>query len=308
MDVDYRERVGGNSVIVFFESKYRYWKSLFIVLFGCYTVAYAQDHMKVKFSAEHLESDTINEEPCVRLTYNVLLDLEKCTIKADNAIYYKNRKLIEAQGHVGIVYEDDATVTADRLLYDEKNHLAELRGHVIYKSDDVTFYTDHFDYNTETKQGYFVEGGTLIAGDNILTSVFGQYNNLEKTAQFDLEVVLNNQDYTLQCDKLCYNTITKIAQFAGATRITSKDGNHTLTTCEEGEYNTGSQQSTFAQSKVETDAYTLYSDLLSADPTAETYMATGHVRLVAKRTVRPLWGTMDSTKKKKVCSKCTETP
>ncbi len=279
-----RQHMGKQPGLAYSEGGRRglYWKMLLITLIGVYTAAYAQDKMKVQYSAKRLESDVINDEPCAILTDNVVFDLEKCTIRADNAIYYKDRKLIEAQGHIHIIYEDGSTIMADQLFYDEENHLAKLRGHVIYKSDDATFYTDHFDYDTETKQGYFAEGGKLIEGDNILTSVAGQYNGLDKTAVFYRDVELINQDYILQCDRLRYNTVTKIAQFEGTTKITTQDGKHTLTTHEEGEYNTSSQQSTFAQSKVETNAYTLYADLLRADPAAEIYTATGHVKLVAK--------------------------
>jgi lipopolysaccharide export system protein LptA len=301
-----RQHMAKKPDIVLSAGRCGYWKLLLMMLLSVCTGAHAQDKMKVKFSAEQLESDIINEEPCIRLTDNVVFGLEKCTIKADNAIYYKDRKLIAAQGHIYIIYEDGSTIIADQLLYDEKKCLAKLRGHVIYKSDHTTFYTDHFDYDTETKQGHFVEGGKLIEGDNILTSVSGQYNNLDKTAVFDRDVALNNQDYMLQCDRLCYNTVTKIAQFKGATKITSKDGNHTLTTHEEGEYNTSNQQSTFAQSKVETDAYTLYGDLLSADPAAEIYTATGHVKLVAKEDDVTIVGDYGQYKKKEGIAKVYE--
>ncbi len=245
-------------------------------------MAYAQDKMKVHLRAEQLEGDMIDGEPCKKLMGNVVIALEQFTIHADQAIYYDKRKLIEAQGHVKIIHEDGSMMLADRLLYEEEHHLAKLRSHVVYRSDATTFYTDHFDYDMETKQGHFVQGGKLIEGDNVVTSEYGQYNALDKTAIFDEKVKLANQDYTLQCDTLYYNAITKIAQFKGPTKITSKDGKQTLTTHVGGEYNTSNQQSTFAQSKVETDAYTLHGDLLRADKAAETYMAIGHVKLVAK--------------------------
>jgi lipopolysaccharide export system protein LptA len=276
----------------------KYWGYLFIVLLSACAQAHAQDRVKMGVKAEYLEGDIINGEPCTRLTNNVVLDLEKCTIKADRAVHYKDRELIEAQGHVNIMYEDGATITAEQLLYDAKTHLAKLRSHVIYKSDDITFYTDHFDYDTETKQGHFLEGGRLVEGDNTLTSVYGQYNSLDRTAIFGQEVVLTNQDYTLQCDRLRYNTATKIAQFAGATKITSRDGKHTLTTHEEGEYNTSSQQSTFAQSKLETDAYTLYGSLFNMDPAAEIYTVTGHIKLIGKEDEVIIVGDYGQYKKK----------
>jgi lipopolysaccharide export system protein LptA len=259
-----------------------HWKRLLLLLIVTYTVAYAQDKMKAHLSAEQLEGDMIDGEPCKKLMGNVVIALEQFTIHADQAIYYDNRKLIEAQGNVKIIHEDGSMMLADRLLYEEEHHLAKLRSHVVYRSDATTFYTDHFDYDMETKQGHFVQGGKLIEGGNVVTSESGQYNALDKAAIFDKKVKLVNQDYALQCDTLYYSTITKIAQFKGPTKITSKDGKQTLTTHVGGEYNTSNQQSTFAQSKVETEAYTLYGDFLRVDKVAEIYMAIGHVQLVAK--------------------------
>lgn len=258
-----------------------HYKYFFVLLLGVYTVTRAEDNMKVNLSAKRLESYTINEESCQKLTGEVVFILEKFIIQADHAIYYEKKALIEAQGHVKITHEDGSTIASDRLTYEEGSHLAQLRGHVVYESGTTTFYTDYFDYNTETKQGYFVQGGKLTEGSNVLTSESGQYNDLEKIATFEQKVVLVNEDYTLQCDHLHYNTVTKIARFAGTTKITSKDGKQTLTTYEGGEYNTSNQQSTFTQSRIDTEGYTLYGDLIRTDKAEEVYTATGHVRLIA---------------------------
>lgn len=259
-----------------------YRKFFLSLLFSGYTVAYAQEKAKANFSARQLESTMIDGEPCKRLLGDVMIILEKFTIQTDRAVYYSKKRLIVAQGKVKIVHKDGSVITADHLFYEEDNQLAKLRHHVVYKSDTTTFYTDYFDYDMESKKGYFGHGGKLVEGDNTLTSEYGQYNDLDKSAAFHQNVELVNQEYTIQCDTLYYNTVTKIARFEGFTRITSKDGEHTLTTHEGGEYDAGSQQSTFAQSQVETKAYTLYGDLLRADQAAQVYTATGHVKLVAK--------------------------
>jgi len=259
-----------------------YLQCLLLLTLGVHTVVYAQDKVKANFSAKQLERGVINGEPCKKLIGEVVFILDEFTIQADHAIYYDKQRRIEAQGQVKIIHEDGAVMTADQLLYEENNHLAKLRDHVVYKSGATTFYTDHFDYNMKSKQGHFVHGGKLIEGDNILTSESGQYNDFEKSATFHQQVMLTNKDYAIQCDILHYNTVTKIARFEGFTRIISQDGKRTLTTYEGGEYNTSSQESTFAQSKVETEAYTLYGDLLRTDQTAEMYTATGHVKLIMK--------------------------
>ena len=259
------------------------WRLLLLLSLGGHTVAYAKEKRKANFSARELESDVINGEPCKKLIGDVTIILDKFNIQADRAIYFSKTRLIEAQGKIKIVHEDGSVITADQLFYEEDNNLAQLRYNVVYKSGTTTFYTDSFDYNMEAKQGYFVNGGKLIEGNNVLTSESGSYNDLDKSATFNQKVTLVNQDYTIQCDTLYYNTVTKIAQFEGFTRITSKDGKQTLTTHEGGEYDASSQQSTFTQTQVETEAYTLYGDLIRTDQESQVYTATGHVRLVAKK-------------------------
>lgn len=272
-----RRRVGG-------------YLGLILLLVGACVAVFAQDELQISISAQQLERDVIDNEPCTRLVGDVVLVLKECTIKADNAIYHTEKKLVEVRGHVKIIYTSGPTVEADQLWYDSKTHLAKLRGNVVYTSGSMTLHTDYFDHNTATKQGYFLGGGKLVEGTNILTSASGQYNDQDKTAVFEKDVTLVSKDYTLRCDRLRYNTVTKIAYFQGDTEIVSNDGKNRLETQEGGEYNTSSQQSTFVQSKVETDAYTLYGDLLRVDQATAVYTVTGHVKLVAKAEEVTIWG------------------
>lgn len=264
------------------QSLRRSWQLVLLLLWWSYAAAYGEEKTKVNYNADHLEGGKIDGEPYVQLTDHAVFGLEKLTIYADTAIYYPEKNRIEAYGNVKMVHEDGSVITADELIYEEKQHLAKLRNQVVYKSEGTTFYTDHFDYNTKTKQGHFVQGGKLVEGKNVLMSDSGHYNDVDKAAAFYQNVELSNQDYVVQCDTLHYNTATKIAQFKGPTIITSQDGKNTLTTEEGGEYNTSNQQSTFKQSQVETETYILYGDLLRADEKEEVYLATGQVELVSK--------------------------
>lgn len=257
-----------------------YWL-VCLVLCG-HAVSYAQENMSLR--AKQLEGMLLHGEPCKKLVGDVVFTLEKITIHADQAIYYETSARIEAQGSVKIIYkEDGAVILADQLVYKRNSHAAQLRKHVVYQSGTTIFYTDHLDYDMETRQGHFVQGGRLVEGDNVLTSMSGSYNDVDKQAVFHRQVVLTNQNYTLQCDTLYYNTITKIAQFVGSTHITSSDGQYTLKTEEGGEYDTSTQQSTFAQSTIEAASYQLYADLISVDQAKMRYTMTGHVKLVTKK-------------------------
>ena len=252
---------------------------------GSPALAYGEETEQLSYGADDLDGQkTVDGEPYIRLRNNVVFKFGDLTITANRASYfYEKRKLIEAEDNVKIVHKDGSVVVADRLIYNEETQLAQLRSHVVYKSDATTFYTDHLDYNTKSKEGHFVKGGKLVEGDNVLTSRRGSYNDQDKTAIFEQKVKLVSQDYIVRCDTLHYNTVTKVARFKGKpTRIRSRDGKQRLETSGWGEYNTDSGQSTFAQSKVETDQYIIEGALINADQAKEEYKITGHVRLFFK--------------------------
>lgn len=256
-----------------------FWSSLLVLMTSLYAVSWARD--KVNYKAEKLEGVEKGDESYKKLIDNVVFIHERITIKADSAQYYDQKGIMEAYGHIEIIDEDGAIIVADRLLYDTHKKVAKLRDQVVYQSDTLTFYTDQLDYETNTKKGYFFNGGSLVEGNNTLSSESGYYDDVDKSAIFYHQVELINKDYTLQCDTLRYNTVTKIAQFEGPTKITTKEGG-TLTTEEGGEYNTSNKNSTFRRSKVETEAYILSGNLLRADQTEDYYVATGNVQLIAK--------------------------
>lgn len=282
----------------------RYSLLFLLVMLASYASAYGQKTEKLGLSADELKGEVVDGEPCIKLRGNVVFKLEEATITAVNALYYENKQLFEAEENVKIVHQDGTVVVADRLIYDKETQLAQLRGNVVYKSGDMTFYTDHLDYNMKVKQGYFIKGGKLVEGDNVLTSQEGSYNDEEKAATFEKQVKLVSRDYTVQCDTLHYNTVTKVARFKGKpTRIRSQDGKQSLETNDWGEYNTDSGRSTFIQSKVEDDRYILWGDLLSINPTQEVYKVTGHVRLVIKEDDVIVSGDYGELQKKKGVAK-----
>ncbi|MEM7055409.1 MAG: OstA-like protein, partial [Bacteroidota bacterium] len=258
-----------------------FWSSLLVLMASFYAVSWARDKVKITYKADSLEGVEKGDESYKKLIDNVVFIHEGITIKADSAQYYDQKGMLEAYGHIEIIDQDGSAMVADRLLYDTNKKVVQLRDQVVYQSDTVTFYTDQLDYEANTKRGYFFNGGSLVEGDNTLSSDSGYYDDIDKSAIFYHRVELANKDYTLQCDTLRYNTITKIARFEGPTKITNKEGD-TLTTKEGGEYNTRNKSSVFKRSKVETGAYILSGNLLRADQTKDYYVATGNVQLIAK--------------------------
>lgn len=254
-----------------------------LAMLSNYALASGEETQELGLSADELKGEVVDGELCTRLRGNVVFKLDDLTITADRALRYEKRKLLEAEGYVKIVHQDGSIVIAERLVYDDKAKLAQLRSHVVYKSGSMTFYTDHLDYNTKSKQGNFTGGGKLVEQGNVLTSKKGSYNDVDKAAKFEQQVKLVNREYMVECDILHYNTVTKVARFKGKpTRIRSRDNKQYLQTNEWGEYNTESKQSSLAQSKVETDQYIIEGGLINADQANEKYKVTGHVRLFFK--------------------------
>lgn len=268
---------------------------------GTYHTTYAEKKTRVNLSADYLEShhDELGEA-CHRLSGNVMFEFEDFTICAENALYYEETKLIKALGDIKIIHKNGDTIVADQLTYDDTKRIAKLRNQVVFtsKDKDATFSTDHLDYHIDTQKGKFQHGGRLVEGDNTLTSEYGYYNGKTQRGTFHRDVILQSKDYILKCNKLRYDKVTKIAKFYGTTTITDAKGKHTLKTPKGGEYNTETKRSVFKQSKIETEGYILYGDVLRADQEKEYYTATGHVRLVAKEDDILITGNYGECKKK----------
>jgi lipopolysaccharide export system protein LptA len=90
-----------------------------------------------------------------------------------------------------------------------------------------------YDVNTSTAS-YFT-GGTIQSKNNTLSSRAGSYHSPSKTLSFRYDVKLKNPEYTMACDTLQYNTISRTAYFTGPTTIT---GDSTIIRTEQGWYST----------------------------------------------------------------------
>lgn len=257
---------------------------MLMLMLSVYAVSWAKEKpkLKVTYRADKLEGIEKENESYKRLIGNVVFIHKGMTIKADSAQYYDQQGMVEAYGHVEIIDQEGAVIVADQLLYDTNKQVAQLRDSIVYQSDSVTCYTDQLDYDVHAQKGCFFNGGTLIEGENILSSKSGCYDEITKSATFYDNVQLQNKAYKVQCDALAYNTITKIATFQGNTTIINPEGD-ILSTTQGGEYNTSNKHSTFQQSKIESATYTLSADVLRANQTQDYYEAMGQVRLFVKK-------------------------
>ncbi|MBC8155794.1 MAG: hypothetical protein H7Z72_23135 [Bacteroidetes bacterium] len=244
----------------------------------------------------HADSLNIVNQPnavIYRLINNVKLQQKGLVLYCDIAIQNKTTNVIEAYGNVRMVQGDTITVRGDTLYYYGNNRQANVLGNVVLKDRKMTLSTARLVYDMLSGVAHYPVRGRIVDRENILTSDEGYYDTRSKQFTFQRNVRLLNQPpgkekTTILADSLLYNSLSKIADFQGPTRIISKDG--TLI-ARNGQYNTTTRVSNFRQrATAETDKYILTGDSLNFDNINEVGVADGNVVIVNKADKTTLTG------------------
>ncbi|MEQ6166686.1 MULTISPECIES: OstA-like protein [unclassified Ekhidna] len=251
---------------------------VFSLLLLCWNTQ-AQKKDRIKYKAEDLYEFRKNGEKIRRLIGNVVFAQETTTMYCDSSYYYVNDNVMEAFGHVKII-DDSVTITSRKLIYNGQDRTAKLRQNVIYTKADQRLTTDFLDYNMDTEEGQYFNGGKLKDSVNVLTSKTGYYYGLQKYALFYSDVVLVAPDYTLKSDTLRYNIRPKIAITEGKTTIITED--ESILHAKGGTFRTRMDQSEFVEGTVETTDYYMEGDELFFDDLKKYYDASGNVKLTSK--------------------------
>lgn len=245
----------------------------------CCWDTYSQKVDRIKYKAEDLFEFRKNGEKIRRLIGNVVFAQETTTMYCDSSYYYVEDNVMEAFGHVKII-DDSVTITSRKLIYNGQDRTAKLRQNVIYTKADQRLTTDFLDYNMDTEEGQYFNGGQLKDSVNVLTSKTGYYYGLQKYALFYSNVVLVAPDYTLKSDTLRYNIRPKIAITEGKTTIITED--ESILHAKGGTFRTRMDQSQFVEGTVETTDYYMEGDELFFDDLKKYYDAKGNVKLTSK--------------------------
>ncbi len=158
------------------------------------------------------------------LTGSVVFFHEGATMYCDSAYLYQQTNSFEAFSNVMMEQGDTIFVYGDYLHYDGNTRLARLRENIRMEDQTMTLFTDSLDYDRVENLGYYFDGGMVVDDENELTSYWGQYAPDTKEALFSDSVKLVNEDYTIYADTLKYNTVSKIADILGPSRIVSDSG------------------------------------------------------------------------------------
>ncbi|MBU0696453.1 MAG: hypothetical protein KKE39_07985 [Bacteroidetes bacterium] len=189
---------------------------------------------------------------------NPIFRQDNATLTCDSAYFYLEKNNFEAFGHVHINQADTVNIYSDHLNYDGNTKLAILKNNVRLTDNQAILTTNDLDYDLGTKIGRYYNGGKIINDQNTLTSQNGYYFTGSKDAYFRYKVNVKSPEVLIKSDTLKYNTLSKIAYFFGPTHIYGKTD--TLYT-ENGQYNTSNDQAAFGKKNL----YTQNSKSLKGD-------------------------------------------
>lgn len=168
----------------------------------------------------------------------VIVKQESTLFKCDSAVINPVTHILEAFGNIEINQADTVHTYGQYLKYLGVEKTAHIEKKVKLTSKTGTLFTEVLDYNLNTGIGNFTNGGRVIEGKNVITSLEGTYYDDTKDVYFKKNVKLDGPKNHVRADSLLYNMQTRKSTFISPTHI-KNDEVEILTT--EGNYdlNTG---------------------------------------------------------------------
>ncbi len=147
-------------------------------------------------------------------------------VKQGNTIFHGDSlvinpvtRVIEAFGNIEINQADTSHTYSQYLKYLGNEKMAYLKKNVRLTDKKSTLLTQDLDYNLGTGIGNFYNGGKVIEGKSVITSVDGTYYADTKDIYFKKNVKLDDPKNHLRADSLLYNMTTKQSTFISKTNI-----------------------------------------------------------------------------------------
>ena len=196
-----------------------------------------------RVEVKHADSLDINQNtnPDIWVLYGNVEFLHDSTyMYCDSSYLYKLTNSLDAFDNVRIEQGDTLFMYGDFLNYLGNARLFKMRNNVKMENNEVTLFTDSFDFDRNKNLAYYFDGGMLVDSVNELTSIYGQYSPDTKVAIFKTNVKMINPNFVLTSNTLEYNTETKIATIISPTVIESDSG---FVYSSRGWYNTITEES-----------------------------------------------------------------
>lgn len=212
--------------------------SLFLIITSFSNSVHAQRKKEtmVQYEASYSEYDKKIGKGAQRLLDHVVFTHEGAKMYCDSAYFYSKTNSLDAFSNIYINQGDTLHLYGDFLHYEGKTRMAEITGREVKLiNKEVVLTTTKLDFDLGKNVGYYTQFGTLVNGENTLTSIIGHYYARIKTFHFRDSVVIVTPDYHITSDTLHYQSETGVATFFGPTDIV---GDSTHIYCEKGWYDT----------------------------------------------------------------------
>lgn len=194
--------------------------------------------------ADNLEYDQFTNPDAQRLSGDVEFLHKDLRMFCDSAVLFLSTNSFEAFGSIKIEQGDTVSLLGEYLYYDGNTQIAEVRYNVEMRHRESLLLTDSLNFDRLESKGYFFEGGTLIDGENVLTSDWGEYYTSTRKSSFNYNVILESPQYRLTSDTLNYDLQSKWADVSGPSEIRS---GKSLIKTKKGFYNTQTQKAELFQ-------------------------------------------------------------
>ncbi len=223
----------------FFSGTVHVWRFafIFLILLAPFTATRGQSKIEIR-NADSFEGDETMGKDVRRLIGHVIFQQDNVLMYCDSAYLYASTNSLDAFGSVRIEQGDSIRLRGNLLHYDGNGRIARLYEQIRLTDGKMVLTTGVLNYDLNQETAEFPGPGTIVDGENTLTSKRGYYFSRDKMLFFKDSVVLVHPEYVMQCDTLRYHTLTKTAFFYGPTTIRSAGGDSTLIYCEYGWYNT----------------------------------------------------------------------
>ncbi|NJX14716.1 OstA-like protein [Tamlana crocina] len=216
---------------------------LFTLLLGLVTTNLFYGQTKKKIQIEYAGKLTIDEEryPGAKIltrddAQQVHVEHNGANMWCDKAIHYSKENFIEAYGNVTIKQGDTINMASKYVEYSGITELAFAHGDVVLTDPNSTITTDTLYFDKLNEQAFYKSGGTVVKDSSgTITSKIGRYYMAQKKYQFVEDVVLVNDESTINSNYFDFYSDTGHAYLFGPSTITTETSK---TYCEKGFYDT----------------------------------------------------------------------
>ncbi|WP_298556218.1 OstA-like protein [uncultured Algibacter sp.] len=258
---------------------------LFILFFGFVSTFSIHGQSAKKINIEYAGKLTIDEEnyPGAKIltrddAQQVHIEHGGSNMWCDKAIHYSKENFIEAYGNVILKQGDTINMTSKYIEYSGITEFAFASGDVVMTDPNSTITSDTLYMDRSRQQAYYKSGGTVVKDSSgTITSKIGRYYMNTKKYRFLEDVVLVNDESTINSDYFDFYSDTGYAYLYGPSTITTETS---ITYCEKGFYDTENKVGyALKNAKIDYDNRIIEGDSLYFDNNTSFASATNNIKV-----------------------------